>query len=185
MVDALCTIGDGGVTLDRDDIGGPLDWLPPGKTAAVVFTVDDVHPGTSDDPYEAGGDLGDGALGNLEWLLDRHPDLRATLFVIPDWREIRAFPSRRVLALMPWLRDRMFLTRVHPRGTMRVDRHPRFAAYLRNLPRTDVALHGLHHVHRGANVPVEFQTQDSATIERMLRRGVEILEAGDSTSRWG
>ena len=39
------------------------DWLPDGRKAAVVFTIDDVHPGTSADVYEAGGDLGNGARG--------------------------------------------------------------------------------------------------------------------------
>ncbi len=38
-------------------------WLPPGKHAAVCLSIDDVHPGTSNDSYEAGGDLHAGALG--------------------------------------------------------------------------------------------------------------------------
>ncbi len=35
----------------------PARWLPEGKRAAVCFTIDDVHPATSEDHYEAGGDL--------------------------------------------------------------------------------------------------------------------------------
>ena len=78
-------------------------WLPSGKTAAVCFSVDDIHPSTSTDPYEAGGDLGRGALGRLARLLDRHPKLRATLFVTPDWRPLGPHPTRRAPQLV---RDR-------------------------------------------------------------------------------
>src|SRR5690349_8840930 len=102
------------------------DWLPPGKTCAVCFTIDDVHPGRSTDAYEAGGDLGRGALGHVESLLERHSDLRVTLFTTPDWREISPVPTRKLLARVPFLRDRLFLTEVLAPGTMRIDRHPDF-----------------------------------------------------------
>src|SRR5205085_9128068 len=59
-------------------------WLPAGKRAAVCFSVDDVHPATSRDEFDAGGDLGRGALGRLERLLERNPSVRVTLFVTPD-----------------------------------------------------------------------------------------------------
>ena len=32
-----------------------LEWLPPGKDCAVVFSIDDIHPARSTDYYEAGG----------------------------------------------------------------------------------------------------------------------------------
>src|SRR5271165_4616845 len=98
----------------------PLPWLPPGKRGAVCFSIDDIHPGTSSGPYEAGGDLGRGALGHVEWLLERHPQLRVTLFTTPDWREISPWPTRTILARMPFLRDRVYLTRVRRRGEMRL-----------------------------------------------------------------
>lgn len=46
-------------------VGTRQDWLPDGKTAAVVWSIDDIHPATSDDAYEAGGDLERGALGHV------------------------------------------------------------------------------------------------------------------------
>jgi hypothetical protein len=58
---------------------GPIHWDFPGKSAAVVMSVDDIFPGTSQSAYEAGGDLESGALGHLLWLLERHPQLRLTL----------------------------------------------------------------------------------------------------------
>jgi predicted deacetylase len=145
----------------------------------VCFSIDDVHPGTSSDAYEAGGDLARGALGRVEWLLDRHPLLRVTLFTTPDWRELSPRPTRRILARVPLLRDRFYLARVRPRGAMRLDRHPAFVAYLRSLERAEVALHGLHHLHRGLDVHVEFQKQSIRECTRMLQEGLRICrEAG-------
>jgi hypothetical protein len=150
---------------------------PPGKNAVVCFSIDDVHPGRSGDAFEAGGDLGAGALGHVEWLLARHPQLRVTLFVTPDWRETAGRPTMRLLASLPWLRDHVFLAPVLPAGSMRLDRHPGFVAYLRSLPRTEVALHGYQHVHRGRSIPVEFQEQSERECLAMLRAGRDIFTA--------
>src|ERR1700716_4357118 len=98
----------------------PLEWLPCKKKAAVCFTIDDLHPGKSTDAYEAGGDLGRGTLRHVEWLLERHPCLHVTLFVTADWREISPFPTRSVLAKIHGLRYHVYLTRVRPRGPMRL-----------------------------------------------------------------
>ena len=150
-------------------------WLPPGKTAAICFTIDDVHPGTSRDPYEAGGDLGNGALGLVAKLLAKHPPLHVTLFVTADWREIYPMPTRRWLARVPYVRDRVYLTDVHPVGKMRLDRHRAFVEYLNGLPRTEIGLHGLHHIHHGPKVLVEFQEQSKTECERILREALDIF----------
>jgi len=63
-----------------------IGWLPEGKIGAVCFSIDDVHPGTSADAYEAGGDLTHGALGTMMRLQQRHRELKLTLCVTPDWR---------------------------------------------------------------------------------------------------
>lgn len=152
-------------------------WLPPGKDVAVCFTIDDVHPGRSTDAYEAGGDLGDGVLGHLAWLLERHAELRATLFVTADWREREPFVTRRTLGRVPRVRDRVWLVRRLAAGTMALDRHPEFVAHLRALPRTEVALHGLHHVHRGRRVMVEFQDEGVEACTATLRRAIDIFAA--------
>jgi len=152
-------------------------WLPSGKTAAVCFSVDDIHPSTSTDPYEAGGDLGRGALGRLARLLDRHPKLRATLFVTPDWRPLGLHPTRRLLARIPIVRRRMHLAPVRPKNEMRIDRFPEFVRYLSALPRAEVAPHGLHHLHPGQRLTVEFQEQDREECCGMLRRALDIFDA--------
>jgi hypothetical protein len=151
---------------------------PAGKRAAVCFTIDDVHPGKASHGYDGGGDLGAGALGHVAWLLERHPALWVTLFVTPDWRETTPRPTSPARHV-PWLRDRLFLAPMHPAGTMRLSRHPEFVKYLRQLPRTEVGVHGLHHVHRGPTVLVEFQKQSVEECERMLRSSMaRFVEAG-------
>jgi predicted deacetylase len=152
------------------------DFLPPGKRAAVCFSIDDVHPGRSSDHYDGGGDLAAGALGQVEVLLERHPELRVTLFTTADWREISPAPSR-LLKRIPFLRDRFYLATVLPEGSRRIDRHPEFISYLRSLPRTEIGLHGLHHIHPGPLLHVEFQDEPAHVHRRKLRRMLEIFEA--------
>ena len=155
------------------------EWLPANKKAAVCFTIDDLHPGKSTDPCEGGGDLGRGPLRHLEWLLKHHPNLHATLFVTADWREISATSTRPLLGRIPWLRDRVYLASVHPRGTMRLSRHPEFVSYLKSLPRTHCALHGLYHVNRGTCIAEEYKEKNREECERRLRESIYIFrEAG-------
>ena len=150
-------------------------WLPAGKRAAVCFNVDDVHPATSRDEFDAGGDLGRGALGHVERLLDRHPQLRVTLFVTPDWRLRRLIPTRKWLTRVPLLRERIHWAPLTPRGHFRVDRFPQFVAYLNALPRTDCALHGLNHAHPGPRMAVEFQEQSRSECSALLQEARRIF----------
>jgi hypothetical protein len=162
-----------------------LNWLPSGRRAAICFTIDDIHPGKSSDAYEAGGDLDRGALGHVRWLLERHPQLRVTLFTTADWREISPVPTQKVLARLPYLRDKIYLTKVLPLGTMRLSKHPEFIQYLKALPRTEIALHGLYHIHTGLRVPVEFQNDQSVEqCKSMLEETMAIFnEAGLNYAR--
>lgn len=152
-------------------------WLLPGKRAAVCFTIDDVHPGKSTDAYEAGGDLERGVLGQVDRLLARHPRAKVTLFTTADWREISPSIERRLLAKIPVVRDRVMLARTLPAGTMRLDRHPDFVRWLSARPRMEVALHGLHHVHPGRAIHVEFQEQPRRECVRMLRDALRVFDA--------
>lgn len=163
--------------------GRPRDiasnWLPPGKQSAICFTIDDVHPGRSCDTYEAGGDLAQGALGHVEWLCDRHPQLHTTLFVTPNWKEISPFPTRKFFASVPVLRDRVYLTKTLRNGSMLISRHPAFVAYLKSLPRVDCALHGLYHINKGFRMVEEFRGRGRLECEAMLRKAMEIFEEAD------
>jgi len=150
-------------------------WLPPGKKAAVVWTIDDIHPGRSTDAYEAGGDLERGALRHVLWLLERHRELKVTLFTTADWRQISPWPSG-WRARVPWGRSSRYLAPILPRGTMAVDRHPEFVRFLSGMPRTEIALHGLHHVHTGPRIPVEFQDEPEEFAGERLQQALAILD---------
>jgi hypothetical protein len=154
----------------------PGDWLLPGKQAAICFTIDDVHPGKSSDTYEAGGDLGKGALGHVEWLCERHPQLRITLFVTPDWRQISPFPTRKLLASVPVLKDHMYLTKILPPGAMLLSQHPEFVSYLKSLRRVDCALHGLHHINKGLYIGQEFKGRSRRECELMLLESIKCFD---------
>jgi peptidoglycan/xylan/chitin deacetylase (PgdA/CDA1 family) len=155
----------------------PENWLPAGKTAAVCFTIDDLHPQKSSDYYESGGDLERGVMRHVLRLLDRHRQLRVTLFTTADWREISSKPTRRLLAAIPWLRDRFFLAPRFPKGAMQLDRHPEFVRFLRDIPQAEIALHGLYHCHKGLRIPVEFQEQSVAEFREILRETIRIFDA--------
>lgn len=152
-------------------------WLPDGKIGAVCFSIDDVHPGTSQDPYEAGGDLTFGALGRMVELQRLHPQLKLTLCVTPDWRLKSLVPDTLVLRRIPWLKTRVHWTRRHPAGHFRLDRHPQLVRYLNTLERSEVVLHGLTHSHPGPHFAVEFQDQSVRQCIRTVERGMEIFGA--------
>lgn len=153
-----------------------IDWLPEGKKAAICFTIDDIHPAKSTDYYEAGGDLSNGGLGLVSWLLDRHPKLKTTLFVTADWREISPKPTRKLLASIPKLRDNFFLAKRWKKGTMSLTNHPEFVTFLNQMERVELALHGLHHVHKGLLIPVEFQNQTEAEFNKVLKEMLKIFD---------
>jgi peptidoglycan/xylan/chitin deacetylase (PgdA/CDA1 family) len=115
-------------------------------------------------------------LGHVLWLLARQPQLQVTLFTTPDWREISPFPTRAIRSRIPVVRDHTYLTPILPKGTMAIDRHPGFVRFLGGMPRTEIALHGLHHVHRGPSIPVEFQDEDRRTLRAKLAEAVAIFE---------
>jgi hypothetical protein len=156
---------------------GALHWLPAGKTAAVCFSVDDIHPATSRDGYEAGGDLAAGALGQLSRLQKRHPYLKATLCVTPDWRLNSLMPDAGFLRYLPWARRRAHWTRLRPAGHFRIDRYPEFVAYLNALERCEVVMHGLSHAHVGPQIAVEFQDETEEECMAVVRRALEIFHA--------
>lgn len=116
--------------------------------AAVCFSVDDVHPTVSCDPYPV--------LDRLRALQELHPQLKITLFTTPDWRST----------------EPRFDARPLPEGTCRLDRHPEFCARLREWPNVEIALHGLSHV------PVaEFDGRTREECRRMIAEALHIFEA--------
>lgn len=154
-----------------------INWKPPGKKAAICFTIDDIHPAKSTDFYEAGGDLEKGKLGLVKWLLDRHPKLKVTLFTTANWREISPVPTRKVLAKIPQLRDKHFLAKRWKMDKMNLVNHPEFVSYLNNMDQAEIAFHGLYHIHKGLKIPVEFQNQNELEFAEIIREMDRIFKA--------
>ncbi|HTC52652.1 MAG TPA: DUF2334 domain-containing protein [Steroidobacteraceae bacterium] len=150
-------------------------WLPAGKTAAICFSVDDIHPATSRDAYEAGGDLEAGAMGRLLRLQRRHRHLKATLCVTPDWRLDSLVADGVLLRHIPWINRLVHHSRLQPPGRFRLDRHPEFVAFLNGLERCEIVPHGLHHAHVGPRRAVEFQDQEEEHCAAIVQRGLEIF----------
>lgn len=156
-----------------------MNWKPNHKKAAICFTIDDIFPGKSTDLYEAGGDLDKGALRHVLWLLDRHPKLKVTLFTTADWRETHAFPTRKILAKIPQLRDKFYLSKVLKKGTMSLENHPKFVTFLNGLSQVEVAYHGLYHVHKGLKIPVEFQNQSKPEFDTIITEMMRIFKSSN------
>ena len=59
---------------------------------------------------------------------------------------------------------------------MQLDRYPDFIDYLLGLNNVKIALHGLHHVHPGFLIPVEFQNQDALECELIIKKSLTIFK---------
>jgi hypothetical protein len=145
----------------------------------VSFSVDDIHPATSVDGYEAGGELAAGALGRLAELQRRHRSLKATLCVTPDWRLDSLVPDVGVRRHIPWLNRRVHWTRLRPAGQFRLDRHPSLVQWLNQAANCEVVLHGLTHSHVGRDFAVEFQGETEAQCAAIVQRGLAIFRAAN------
>lgn len=153
-----------------------VNWKPPEKKAAICFTIDDIHPAKSTDYYEAGGDLDKGSLGLVKWLLDRHPQLKVTLFTTANWREISPVPTKKILASIPGLRDKVYLAKRWKKDAMNLENHPEFIEFLNNLKGAEIGYHGLYHVHKGLKIPVEFQNQTEDEFDKILMEMKKIFK---------
>lgn len=154
-----------------------LNWKPPEKRAALCFTIDDIHPSEGTDYYEAGGDLDKGKLGLVQWLLERHPKLKVTLFTTANWREISPVPTRKVLAKVPFLRNKFFLAKRWEKDRMNLVNHPEFVSFLNGMKQAEVAFHGLYHIHKGLEIPVEFQDQTEEEFASILKEIKRIFDS--------
>jgi Uncharacterized protein conserved in bacteria (DUF2334) len=152
------------------------NWLPENKKAAICFTIDDLHPAQSvKDGYDAGGDLDKGVFNKVNWLLARHPKLKVTLFTTADWREKSPFPTRKLLAKIPGIRDFFYLAEILPKGTFQIDKFPKFIDFYKNNPQVEIAYHGLHHCHKGIKIPVEFQKQSFQKCNKIIEKMIAIF----------
>lgn len=154
----------------------PPSWRPNGAMAAVCVSVDDMHP-TAGEGADAIGSAARRAIDHLEWLLARHAQLRVTLFTTADWRSQSATPVRNWRQRLPIARHFCYAASVFPRGTLRLDRHTEFAAWMRGLQGVDFAMHGVHHVRRGPAYLQEFVGRSRKQCRQLILKSKRIMEA--------
>jgi predicted deacetylase len=140
------------------------------------MSVDDVHPNApiAEEPL---GNVAKNALAHLEWLTRRHPLLRVTLFTTPDWRSRSAAPARSWRSRLPIVRHAFHASEVLPRGTLRLDRHLEFTAWLRHLRNVDFGIHGLYHVRRGPAYLQEYAECSARRCRQMIVEARRIMTA--------
>lgn len=126
--------------------------------AQFNLNLDDIHPESSADGTDCGGDRDRGVFGLLREMWRQFPNVKVTLFVTPDWID-----RRQPL----WSRALRRNSRTWSPGTFRLDRHKEWCGWLASLPNTEVAVHGLHHF-----APRGFHSQEFAMLGRAesLRR---------------
>lgn len=130
------------------------------------LNLDDIHPESSAQSTDCGGDMDAGVFGLLRQLWRRFPGVKVTLFVTPDWID-----RRQPL----WSRLRGRNTRTWPPGTFRLDRHPEWCRWLSALPNTEIAMHGLHHFSETGFHSQEFTHLGYEESLRRLREAEEIF----------
>ena len=153
------------------------NYLQEGKKAAVYFSIDDIHPYVDGDPYDAGGSLEKGPLGNLIWLHQRHKKLKTTLFVTADHREIIPFPTRKILSKIPLLNKKIYLSPIRKKGSRSLGKFPKFVEFLNNFERLECGFHGLHHIHKAPNISMEFQNQSEEEFDSIIQEMKNIFES--------
>lgn len=155
-----------------------IGW-PEGKLAAFNLQFDDASAkdGVSD-PYDYGGNPDGALVRSYLRLLEEEPELQVTLFVIPD----------------PTFREKGFYRGVVPDGTWALDRRWAFSAFLKTLPRTEIANHGLHHYQDEVRYFLkarEFEFKTRAECRETIDRSQAIFERagflpiGFKPSGWG
>jgi peptidoglycan/xylan/chitin deacetylase (PgdA/CDA1 family) len=60
---------------------------------------------------------------------------------------------------------------------MRLDRHPEFVRFLKSMPGVEIVPHGLHHMQKGLNGPVEFENAGEVESKAALVLIDEIMKA--------
>jgi len=70
------------------------DW-PEGFEAAVIIGIDDIHPESSTEGFDCGGNIEGGALDRIKLFMENYSKVPITLYVTPDWRYRPVITSER------------------------------------------------------------------------------------------
>jgi hypothetical protein len=163
---------------------------PNGYRAALVIGIDDVHPESSEDGCDCGGDMEKGVLGSLLKLNEEFPHVKITLFITPQWVYL---PQRRIIKklmdskrLQVWrLLNRpiilRYLLRRWPEEKFRIDREEyngwaEFISEKVREGRFNVGMHGLYHFQECWPPVEEFGNLGYEECVRRLREAKKIFD---------
>lgn len=176
---------------------------PEDYVSALIVGVDDVHPETSKDGCDCGGDLTNGALGLLVEILESHPRLKINLFVTPDWmfkpqskvfRYLQRHCKRQ--GFLDKFLGRLFL-RTWPKNRFKInkDEFREWVSFVRHYVtegRVRVGIHGLYHFQPYIRHAAEFLYLSYAECRKRLKIAEEIfkntkipIEKGFAPPGWG
>jgi peptidoglycan/xylan/chitin deacetylase (PgdA/CDA1 family) len=151
---------------------------PDGHKAALVIGVDDVHPESSEDGCDCGGDMENGVLGSLLRLADEF-QVKFTLFITPQWiylpqSGLLRYLHSKKLPVQNTLRKAITHTlwKTWPKDKFRIDSesHREWASFIRREVeggRFSVGIHGLYHFWNGWHPTQEFM---KLTLEEASQR---------------
>jgi len=156
----------------------------------LTCIVADVHPESSLDGSDCGGDLNRGALGLLEDILKRYRNVKVTLFVTPCHiflpQPLGIEHSHRLLrrllgSRIDYIFCRFFI-KEYDKDRFDVEKSSAFNTYLTDLTKSgqvEIGIHGCFHFHYIPPYASEFKHLDSYETYRRIRIAVyKMSKAG-------
>jgi len=173
-----------------------FEW-PDGYKAAFVIGIDDVHPETSRDGCDCGGDLEKGILGDLLRFVEKYPQVTTTLFITPQWiykpqsRSFRYFHKiARILNLPNTLESivSIFLSRKWEQDRFKIDKNLEWSSFIEQKVQEgkfSIGIHGLYHFGRSLSPAREFEHLSHEECAARLRKAKAIFKGSGITITTG
>jgi len=139
---------------------------------SILIDIDDVHPETSSMGTDCSGDMDQGVFKYLNKLVDEFPEIKITLFVVPDWLYKPQLLPFKVLPiyLKKWNHE------------FQIDKHKEWCNWLREKVKSgkfEVGVHGLHHFQGKRPFSAEFQNLSYGECEKRISQAEKLLEKCD------
>jgi peptidoglycan/xylan/chitin deacetylase (PgdA/CDA1 family) len=156
------------------------------RDSIIMIDIDDVHPESSKDGSDCGGDLDRGALGLLETFLKRYSNVKVTLFVTPCHLILPPAPGVERLHgiarfLLGGIADNIiyrFFIKTREPSRYDIEKNEAFNLYLTSLAKTgqiEIGIHGCSHFHNIPPYPSEFKYLDEREARRRIRIAINKL----------
>lgn len=138
------------------------------------LSFDDIHPESSKDGNDCGGDRDEGVFNFFFKLWKICPSLKITLFVTPNWidRANDSFPVRKLKQIFGFK-----YTNVWNGEPFLLTRHKDWCRWLNSIKNVEIALHGYSHHANSRFHSQEFQGMTYSACKRRLERSEGIFKA--------